>query len=319
MSALSSALAAQSCADGIAAGMKCTGEYISKGSGDCAADPCVADDFQTGVGSKCCKAASKCKYSSTDDYKGTTKITVPCSYRKDGKGDYILCPVGKYTYPDKSFNAVCSDSAKVPDCDSKSTGKDKLTAKCTYSKSYDTPDLTCAKDMYYWGRARSCEERVYPCALPADPDTIQLFTGQQYCGPKSTDDATEKAEWKPEFKGACLDFDTCDQTDLAEMLKLVFSGLGNQSTVVKGLCPINIRMSNTPGKCSADCAGGYSEAGLKKQFKNAGCTEAEESELEKNADKAADAQGIPRASHATTAMISLVAASAMVAAMVSLF
>ena len=322
VSTLSSVLAAQSCADGIAAGMKCTADYISKGSGDCAADPCGADDFKTSYGSKCCKAASKCKYASTDDYKGTTKITVPCSYKKGGEGDYILCPVGKYTYPDKSYNAVCSDSAKVPDCDSKSTGMDKLTAICTYSKSYDTPDLTCAKDMYYWGSARSCENRPYICALPKDPDTIQIFTGQSYCGPKSTDDDTEKAQWKPEFKGACMDFDTCDQADLAEMLKLAFAAMGDSnSTVVKGLCPISIKMSSTPGKCSANCVGGQSEAGLKQGFKDAGCTAAEESEMTQNADKAADAQGLPRTgiSDATTTMTSLVAASVMVATMVSLF
>ena len=37
VSTLSSVLATQSCADGIAAGMKCTADYISKGSGACAA------------------------------------------------------------------------------------------------------------------------------------------------------------------------------------------------------------------------------------------------------------------------------------------
>ena len=38
----------------------------------------------------------------------------------------------------------------------------------------------------------------------------------------------------------------------------------------------------------------YSEAGLKQQSKEAGCTAAEESEITQNADKAADAQGLPR-------------------------
>ena len=85
------------------------------------------------------------------------------------------------------------------------------------------------------------------------------------------------------------------------------------------MCPITIRMTSTPGKCQADCAGGASSASLQKQFKNSGCTASEESSLKYNADKAADAQGIPRASDATTTMTSLVAASAMVAAMVALF
>ena len=37
VSTLSGALAAESCADGITAGNKCTADYISKGTGDCAA------------------------------------------------------------------------------------------------------------------------------------------------------------------------------------------------------------------------------------------------------------------------------------------
>jgi hypothetical protein len=319
VSTLSGALAAESCADGITAGKKCTADYISKGTGDCAAAACVADDFKAAYGSKCCKQADRCS-SNTEAYKGKTKITVPCRYQKgDYKSDYILCPVGKYTYRDSSFNAVCSDTEKLTECDSKATGKEKLTAACSYSKSYSSPDIACAKDMYYWGQTRSCEDRVYPCTIAATPG---ILTGQSYCGPKSTDDAAAKAEWKPEFKGACTDYDTCDPADLSEMLKLAFAAMGSgggNSTVIKGMCPITIRMTSTPGKCQADCAGGASSASLQKQFKNAGCTASEESSLKYNADKAADAQGIPRASDATTTMTSLVAASAMVAAMVALF
>lgn len=319
-STLSGALAAASCADGITAGMKCTADYLSTGTGDCAADPCVADDFKASFGSNCCKQADKCSYN-TEAYKGKTKITVPCRYEKTKyKGDYILCPVGKYTYKDSSFNAVCSDTEKLTECDSKATGKVKLTAACSYSKSYSSPDITCAKDMYYWGQTRSCEDRVYPCTIGAEN---AILTGQSYCGPKSTDDAADKAEWKPEFKGACTDYDTCDRADLSEMMKLAFAAMaasdGGNSTVIKGMCPITIRMTNTPGKCAADCAGGASSASLQAQFKTAGCTASEESSLKYNADKAADAQGIPRASDATTTMTSLVAASAMVAAMVALF
>lgn len=319
VSTLSGALAAESCADGITAGKKCTADYISKGTGDCAAAACVADDFKAAYGSKCCKQADRCS-SNTEAYKGKTKITVPCRYQKgDYKSDYILCPVGKYTYRDSSFNAVCSDTEKLTECDSKATGKEKLTAACSYSKSYSSPDIACAKDMYYWGQTRSCEDRVYPCTIAATPG---ILTGQSYCGPKSTDDAAAKAEWKPEFKGACTDYDTCDPADLSEMVKLAFAAMGSgggNSTVIKGMCPITIRMTSTPGKCQADCAGGASSASLQKQFKNAGCTASEESSLKYNADKAADAQGIPRASDATTTMTSLVAASAMVAAMVALF
>ena len=319
VSTLSGALAAESCADGITAGKKCTADYISKGTGDCAAAACVADDFKAAYGSKCCKQADRCS-SNTEAYKGKTKITVPCRYQKgDYKSDYILCPVGKYTYRDSSFNAVCSDTEKLTECDSKATGKEKLTAACSYSKSYSSPDIACAKDMYYWGQTRSCEDRVYPCTIAATPG---ILTGQSYCGPTSTDDAAAKAEWKPEFKGACTDYDTCDPADLSEMIKLAFAAMGSgggNSTVIKGMCPITIRMTSTPGKCQADCAGGASSASLQKQFKNAGCTASEESSLKYNADKAADAQGIPRASDATTTMTSLVAASAMVAAMVALF
>jgi len=319
VSTLSGALAAESCADGITAGKKCTADYISKGTGDCAAAACVADDFKAAYGSKCCKQADRCS-SNTEAYKGKTKITVPCRYQKgDYKSDYILCPKGKYTYRDSSFNAVCSDTEKLTECDSKATGKEKLTAACSYSKSYSSPDIACAKDMYYWGQTRSCEDRVYPCTIAATPG---ILTGQSYCGPKSTDDAAAKAEWKPEFKGACTDYDTCDPADLSEMIKLAFAAMGSgggNSTVIKGMCPITIRMTSTPGKCQADCAGGASSASLQKQFKNAGCTASEESSLKYNADKAADAQGIPRASDATTTMTSLVAASAMVAAMVALF
>ena len=293
VSTLSGALAAdQSCADGITAGKKCaanTEGYISKGTGDCAADPCVADDFKASFGSNCCKQADKCSYN-TEAYKGKTKITVPCRYQKgDYKSDYILCPKGKYTYRDSSFNAVCSDTEKLTECDSKATGKEKLTAACSYSKSYSSPDIACAKDMYYWGQTRSCEDRVYPCTIAATPG---ILTGQSYCGPKSTDDAAAKAEWKPEFKGACTDYDTCDPADLSEMLKLAFAAMGSgggNSTVIKGMCPITIRMTSTPGKCQADCAGGASSASLQKQFKNAGCTASEESSLKYNADKAADA------------------------------
>ena len=319
VSTLSGALAAESCADGITAGKKCTADYISKGTGDCAAAACVADDFKAAYGSKCCKQADRCS-SNTEAYKGKTKITVPCRYQKgDYKSDYILCPKGKYTYRDSSFNAVCSDTEKLTECDSKATGKEKLTAACSYSKSYSSPDIACAKDMYYWGQTRSCEDRVYPCTIAATPG---ILTGQSYCGPTSTDDAAAKAEWKPEFKGACTDYDTCDPADLSEMIKLAFAAMGSgggNSTVIKGMCPITIRMTSTPGKCQADCAGGASSASLQKQFKNAGCTASEESSLKYNADKAADAQGIPRASDATTTMTSLVAASAMVAAMVALF
>ena len=320
VSTLSGALAAESCADGITAGKKCTADYISKGTGDCAAAACVADDFKASFGSNCCKQADRCS-SNTEAYKGKTKITVPCRYQKgDYKSDYILCPKGKYTYRDSSFNAVCSDTEKLTECDSKATGKEKLTAACSYSKSYSSPDIACAKDMYYWGQTRSCEDRVYPCTIGAEN---AILTGQSYCGPKSTDDAADKAEWKPEFKGACTDYDTCDRADLSEMMKLAFAAMaasdGGNSTVIKGMCPITIRMTSTPGKCQADCAGGASSASLQKQFKNAGCTASEESSLKYNADKAADAQGIPRASDATTTMTSLVAASAMVAAMVALF
>jgi len=322
VSTLSGALAAESCAAGITAGNKCAGtDYISKGSGDCAADPCVAKiDFKAARGSSCCKEAEKCKYNTDFRAKDQAKITVECSYRKERmKGDYILCPVGKYAFQDSSYNTVCSDTKKLNACDSKSTGKEKLTESCSFSKSFMTPEITCEKDKYYWGKESSCEDRVYPCKISTTTDG-GMFEGQAYCGPKSTDTKEESEKFKSEFKGACMDYDTCDKNDLLELMTLAFKQIKSNSTVVKGACPIYIRLTNTPGKCQADCSGGSSSSALAEATKNAGCTESEARSMRSNSNAAGKKMGLPAVSGATTTFVtSFVAASAIVVAIAALF
>jgi len=320
------------CSVGFEAGKVCTGGYIPKAdTAECAASPCVENDFKSP--SNCCEGAQPCR---GDD--GSKALETVCSYNaKDSEGNYAtkLCAVGKFFFG----HSTCSDEKEVPRCERENTGKEALMEKCqiqTIQKDdkgeWETVVTECEKGKYFWGSASSCEDKVFPCKI-AEKGSTDMFAGETYCGPKSTDTDEEKAGWMPEFKGACQDLSTCDPNDLKEMLTLAFSAMGNsqqdgetpsgstdsdEPTVIKGMCPILIRMTSKPGKCQAVCMGGTSSAEMKKGAKGAGCTEEEVEQLSENKDAAAKAQGLPLSS-ATTTMTSVAAATAMAAVIAALW
>ena len=334
--------AGDKCSVGFEAGMVCAGSgFIPKAdatdSAECAASPCVEDDFKEMAPRRCCEPAYNCQL---DD--GTKALETVCQYRaKDSNGQYVttLCAVGKFYFQDASYTNTCSDEKEVPKCERENTGKEALVEKCQISTTkkddkgeWKTTVTECEKGKYYWGSDYSCEDKAYPCKI-AEKGSTDMFAGETYCGPKSTDTDEEKAGWNPAFKGACQDLSTCDPNDLKEMLTLAFSAMGNsqqdgetpsgstdsdEPTVIKGMCPILIRMTSKPGKCQAVCMGGTSSAEMKKGAKGAGCTEEEVEQLSENKDASAKAQGLPTSS-ATTAMTSVAAATAMAAVIAALW
>jgi hypothetical protein len=364
------------CSVGFEAGKVCagSGDMPKDDTAECAASPCVEDDFKQSSSSNCCKPAEYCTADGTKaletvcSYSGKGRFFLSLSSRRlfavsahifcftncfiffhlfkkypDSEGNSVrtLCAVGKFYFYGDSFAGVCSDTKETPKCERENTGKEPLAAKCKVSDmkkndkgEYVTVVTECDKGKYFWGGQYSCEDKAYPCKI-ADTTSSGMFSGETYCGPKSSDTDEDKAGWKPEFKGACQDMSTCNPEDLKEMLMLAFSQMGNDNdegttpsgsteisaeepTVVKGLCPILIRMSSTPGKCQADCMGGRTSAAMLAASKQGGCTEEEVEQLQDNADASAEAQGIPKSS-ATTVMTSVAAATAMAAVFAALW
>jgi len=330
--------AGDKCSVGFEAGKVCAGSgYIPRAETgvECAASPCDEDDFKNGA--NCCERAENCPL---DD--GSKALETACQYSaKDSEGNYAtkLCAVGKFYFRDASYKNTCSDEKPVPKCERENTGKEALVEKCQISTTkkddkgeWETVVTECEKGKYFWGSEQSCEDKVFPCKI-AEKGSTDMFAGETYCGPRSTDTDEEKAGWNPEFKGACQDLSTCDPDDIKELMLLAFSAMGNsqedgetpsgstesdEPTVIKGMCPILIRMTSKPGKCQAVCMGGQSSAELKKGAIGAGCTEEEVEQLSANKDASAKAQGL-KTSSATTAMTSVAAATAMAAVIAALW
>jgi len=105
----------------------------------------------------------------------------------------------------------------------------------------------------------------------------------QHCGPTSS--GSDNAMYKSDFKGACADMSTCDPEDMKKMMELIVGSMGSgegsgsgsgsdsgsgsgsgSGGMPAGMCSLYVGFTSEPGKCQADCFGGYSSLALCELF-----------------------------------------------------